>query len=79
MDYPGLIVETTTKPGEIALLADGNDDTFAVYTSAKDLGLTFDFNEDFRFSATAFTAEGRLNFETRTQVAAFFGSNDGTR
>ena len=77
MDYPRLVVETTTKPGEIALLTDGNDDTFAVFTSAKELGHIFDFGPGFRFSATAFAAEGRLNFETRTQDAAFFGSNDG--
>jgi hypothetical protein len=77
MDFPGLIAVTTAKPGEIALLTDGNDDTFAVYTSAKDLGHVFDFGEGFRFSASAFAAEGRLNFESRTQDAAFFGSNDG--
>lgn len=77
MDYPGLVAETTTNSGEIALLTDGNDDTFAVYTSAKNLGHTFDFGEGFRVSATAFAAEGRLNFESRTQDAAFFGSNDG--
>ena len=77
MNYPKVLVTTTTQPGEIALLTDANDDTFAVYTSAKGLGHIFDFGEDFRFSATAFAAEGRLNFENRTQDAAFFGSNDG--
>ncbi|MCB1130774.1 MAG: putative Ig domain-containing protein [Verrucomicrobiae bacterium] len=79
MDFPRIVVSTTTKPGEIAFLADGNDDTFAIYTSAKDLGHVFDFGEDFQFSATAFATEGRLNFENRTQDAAFFGSNDGKK
>lgn len=79
MDFPRIVVSTTTKSGEIALLADGNDDTFAVYTSAKDLGHVFDFGEGFQVSATAFAAEGRLNFESRTQDVAFFGSNDGKK
>lgn len=79
MDFPGLLAATSTLPGEIAFLADGNDDTYAVHTSARSVGHVFDFGEGFRVSVRAFAAEGRLNFETRTQDAAFFGSEDGKK
>jgi large repetitive protein len=62
----------------IALLTDGNDDTFPVYTLAKNLGYVFDFGPRFKLSATAFALEGRLNFADRATDTAFFGSNDGT-
>jgi hypothetical protein len=38
-------------PSTVGLLVDGNDDTFPVYTQAKDLNYIFDFGSDFRFSA----------------------------
>ncbi|MCP5544857.1 MAG: hypothetical protein H7A49_13225 [Akkermansiaceae bacterium] len=77
MDFPKVVVTTTTKEGEIALLTDGNDDTYAVFPSAQRLGHTFDFGAAFRFSAEAFAVEGRMNFETRTQDVVFLGSDDG--
>jgi large repetitive protein len=61
----------------IGLLVDGNDDTFPVYTLAKDLNYVFDFGPKFKFSAPAFALEGRLNFEDRVTNTKFFGSNDG--
>jgi hypothetical protein len=76
MDFPK-IVASSDIGAQIALLADGNDDTFPVYLLAKDLDYVFDFGEGFRFSATAFEMEGRLNFEIRTLDTAFLGSNDG--
>ena len=76
MDFPR-IVASSDIGADIALLTDNNDDTFPVYLLAKDLNYIFDFGESFRFSATAFAMEGRLNFENRTQDTAFFGSDDG--
>ena len=76
MDYPKIVAQSNI--GElIALLTDGNNDTFPVYSLAKDLNYIFDFGPDFRISASAFALQGRLNFENRTQDTAFFGSNDG--
>ncbi|MBN8456743.1 MAG: putative Ig domain-containing protein [Verrucomicrobia bacterium] len=76
MDFPR-IVASSDIGADIALLSDNNDDTFPVYLLARDLNYVFDFGEGFRFSATAFAMEGRLNFENRTQDTAFFGSDDG--
>lgn len=76
MDYTKLVTESTIGKS-IALLADGNDDTFSVYTLAKDLGYVFDFGPNFVISVTSFSLEGRLNFENRVMDVAFFGSSDG--
>lgn len=76
MDFPKVVVSSNIG-AKIALLTDGNDDTFPVYTLAKDLNYIFDFGDSFRFSASAFAIEGRLNFENRASDTAFFGSNDG--
>ncbi len=73
-------VKTATSPDagkSVALLADGNDDTFPLFSLARDGNYTFDFGPDFRVSADAFSLEGRLNFEERAEGTAFFGSNDG--
>lgn len=75
MDFPRMVA-TSDIGEEIANLTDSNDDTFPVYLLAKDMNYVFDFGEGFRFSATAFAMEGRLNFENRTQDTAFFGSDD---
>ncbi|MEI6492875.1 MAG: hypothetical protein WCO94_10035 [Verrucomicrobiota bacterium] len=76
MDFPKLV--RSSNIGEsIALLVDGNDDTFPVYFLAKDLNYIFDFGPGFEISVTAFAIEGRLNFENRAQDTALFGSNDG--
>jgi hypothetical protein len=77
IDFPGIVASSTIN-ASIALLTDGNDDTFPVYTLAKNLGYVFDFGPRFKLSATAFALEGRLNFEDRATDTAFFGSNDGT-
>lgn len=76
MDYPKIVASSDIGE-QIAHLTDGNDDTFPVHTLAMDFNYIFDFGEGFRFSADAFAMEGRLNFESRTQDTAFFGSNDG--
>lgn len=73
-------VKTATSPDagkSISLLADGNDDTFPLFSLARDGNYTFDFGPDFRVSVDAFSLEGRLNFEERAEGTAFFGSNDG--
>ena len=63
---------------KIALLADGNPDTFPIYQlSGRDHAYVFDFGPDYRFSVEAFTVLGRLNFENRVEGTTFFGSNDG--
>jgi hypothetical protein len=75
MDYPKLVAASNI--GDlIGLLVDSNDDTFPVYTLAKDLNYMFDFGPDYQISATAFGIEGRLNFENRAQDVTFFGSID---
>ncbi|MEI8037969.1 MAG: hypothetical protein WCJ14_06225 [Verrucomicrobiota bacterium] len=75
MDFPKVVVSSNIG-AQIALLTDGNDDTFPVYFLAKDLNYIFDFGAGFQFSASAFALEGRLNFENRAQDTAFFGSDD---
>jgi len=77
MDFPKVVAASSIGES-IGLLVDGNDDTFPVYTLAKDLNYTFDFGPDYTFNATAFAMEGRLNFEDRMANSRFFGSNDGT-
>ncbi|MBV8781213.1 MAG: hypothetical protein JO353_07430, partial [Phycisphaerae bacterium] len=76
MDYPK-IVATSTIGDSLGLLTDGNNDTFPVYTLAKDLNYVFDFGPSYKISVSAFAIQGRLNFEDRAQDTAFFGSNDG--
>jgi hypothetical protein len=76
MDFPKLVAASTIGES-IALLVDGNDDTFPAYYLAKDLNYTFDFGSNYTFSATAFAMEGRLNFEDRMANTKFYGSNDG--
>jgi len=61
----------------MSLLVDGNDDTFVGYYLAEDGYHDFDFGPDFKFSATAFALEGRVNFEDRVDNVKFHGSNDG--
>jgi hypothetical protein len=76
LDFPK-VVASSNLGDSIALLADGNDDTFPVYSLAKDLSYIFDFGERYKLSASAFAMEGRLNFEDRMANAIFYGSNDG--
>ncbi|MEY4384872.1 MAG: hypothetical protein RLY20_155, partial [Verrucomicrobiota bacterium] len=76
MDFPKVVASSNIGEA-IALLVDGNDDTFPVYSLAKNLNYEFDFGPDYMFSATAFAMEGRLNFEDRMANTKFFGSNDG--
>lgn len=76
VDFPKLVASSDIGE-KIALLADENDDTFPVYLIAKDLNYVFDFGPGFQIAPTAFALEGRLNFESRTQDTAFFGSDDG--
>jgi hypothetical protein len=57
-------------------LADGNNDTFPVYTLARGRNYTFDFGPNFKFSAEGFAMQGRLNFEDRMAGTVFFGSDD---
>ena len=76
MDYSKIVA--TSNIGEcIALLTDGNNDTFPVYFLAKGLNYIFDFGFGYAISASAFAIQGRLNFANRAQDTALFGSNDG--
>lgn len=72
MDFPELVANSDLGES-IGVLTDGNDDTF---TGNRTMTWTFDFGEGYRFSATAFAIEGRLNFENRSQDLTFFGSDD---
>jgi hypothetical protein len=76
LDY----VKTSTSPDagqNLALLADANDDTFPVFTLARDGNYTLDFGPDFKVAVDAFSIEGRLNFEERAAGTVLLGSNDG--
>lgn len=77
MDYPSLV--TSTFGNAISLLADGNDNTFPVYSLAPypNLYHILDFGLDYKISADAFAFEGRMNFVDRMAGSSVFGSNDG--
>lgn len=76
LDFPKVVASSNIGES-IGLLVDGNADTFPVYLLAKGLNYIFDFGPEFKFSATAFAMEGRLNFEDRVTNTKFLGSNDG--
>ncbi len=75
MDFPRL-VSANIGAEATSLLVDGNDDTFVGFYLAPDRRYDFDFGPDFKFSATAFAMEGRVNFEDRMEGVKFYGSND---
>jgi hypothetical protein len=76
MDFPK-VVASSNIPSAMILLVDGNSDTFPGYYLTPDSYYEFDFGPDFKFSATAFAMEGRVNFEDRMANVKFYGSNDG--
>jgi hypothetical protein len=76
MDFPKAVASSNIGQA-MSLLVDGNDDTFPGYYLIKDSYYEFDFGPDFKFSATAFAMEGRVNFEDRMANVKFYGSNDG--
>jgi hypothetical protein len=75
MDFPQIVASSDIGES-ISLLVDGNDDTFPGFYLIQDRNYVFDFGPDFKFSATAFAMEGRLNFEDRMENTTFYGSND---
>ena len=76
MDFPK-VVSANVGTDALNLLVDGNDDTFVGFYLVPDRRYDFDFGPDFKFSATAFAMEGRVNFEDRMENVKFHGSNDG--
>ena len=76
MDFPKAVASSNIGEA-MSLLVDGNSDTFPGFYLVKDNYYEFDFGPDFKFSATAFAMEGRVNFEDRMQGVKFYGSNDG--
>lgn len=76
MDFPKLVVASNIGAVATNLLVDGNSDTFVGYYLAPDNYHEFDFGPDFKFSATAFALQGRVNFEDRVDNTQFYGSND---
>ena len=77
MDFPRAVVSSNIGTEAMSLLVDGNDDTFVGFYLAEDRLHDFDFGPDFKFSATAFAMEGRVNFEDRIDRVRYHGSNDG--
>lgn len=77
MDYTQSV--TSTFGSAISLLADGNDNTFPVFSLAQypNLYHILDFGADYKISADAFAFEGRMNFVDRMAGTTVFGSNDG--
>ncbi len=75
MDFPKIVSANIDKVA-MNLLVDSNDDTFVGFYLAPDNLYDFDFGPDFKFSATAFAMEGRVNFEDRIDRVKFHGSND---
>lgn len=76
MDFPKAVASSNINQA-MSLLVDGNDDTFPGYYLTKDGYYEFDFGPEFKFSATEFAMEGRVNFEDRMANVKFYGSNDG--
>ena len=76
MDFPKAVASSNINQA-MSLLVDGNDDTFPGFYLTPDSYYEFDFGPDFKFSATAFAMEGRVNFEDRMANVKFYGSNDG--
>ena len=76
MDFPKVVVASNIGAVATNLLVDGNDDTFVGFYLAPDRYHEFDFGPDFKFSATAFALQGRVNFEDRVDDTKFHGSND---
>jgi large repetitive protein len=76
MDFPKVVASTNIGKEAMNLLVDGNDDTFVGFYLAQDKRYDFDFGPDFKFSASAFAMEGRVNFEDRMEDVRFYGSND---
>jgi hypothetical protein len=76
MDFPK-VVSSNVSVDALNQLVDGNDDTFVGFYLAEDRLYDFDFGPDFKFSASAFGMEGRVNFEDRMEKVKFHGSNDG--
>lgn len=76
MDFPKAVASSNIGQA-MSLLVDGNNDTFPGFYLTKDNYYEFDFGPDFKFSATAFAMEGRVNFEDRMANVKFYGSNDG--
>jgi hypothetical protein len=76
MDFPKAVASSNIDQAA-SLLVDGNDDTFPGFYLTPDSYYEFDFGPDFKFSATAFAMEGRVNFEDRMSNVKFYGSNDG--
>ena len=75
MNFPKAVASSNIGQA-MSLLVDGNDDTFVGFYLAPDKNHDFDFGPDFKFSATAFAMEGRVNFEDRIENVKFYGSND---
>lgn len=76
MDFPKAVASSNID-GAMSLLVDGNSDTFPGFYLVKDNYYEFDFGPDFKFSASAFAMQGRVNFEDRMDGVKFYGSNDG--
>jgi hypothetical protein len=76
MDFPKIVTANIDKVA-MSLLVDSNDDTFVGFYLTPDRLHDFDFGPGFKFSATAFAMEGRVNFEDRIDRVKFHGSNDG--
>jgi hypothetical protein len=76
MDFPKVVAFSNIGQ-TMSLLVDRNDDTFPGFYLTPDGFYEFDFGPDFKFSASAFAMEGRVNFEDRMANVKFYGSNDG--
>lgn len=74
VNYPAIVAESSIGDA-IGFLIDGNDDTFPVLEK-EDPDFVFDFGEDHRMSFSAFSLEGRMNFDDRSENTVFYGSND---
>ena len=74
VNYPSLVVDSNIGDA-IGFLIDGNDDTFPV-TKIEDANFVFDFGKDYRMSFSAFSLEGRVNFDDRSENTVFYGSNN---
>jgi uncharacterized protein YjdB len=75
LDY-SRVVSSPMGPN-VALLLDGDNDTFAGFTTGDKPNQILDFGANYKVSATAFAVQSRMNFPDRGAGISIYGANDG--
>lgn len=75
LDYTQLVASNAKE--YLSMLADGNGNTYPVYSLASASNYILDFGPNYHVQLDAFAMQGRMNFVDRMAGTAVFGSNDG--